>query len=386
MTSLMPTYKRLPVTFTRGAGLHLWDSQEKQYLDALAGIAVCNLGHCHPTVANAICQQVTQLVQPSNVCHIEQQEQLADKLVSLTQLQQVFFSNSGAEANEAAIKLARLYGHQRGIEEPTIIVMERAFHGRTLATLTASAGRANQAGFEPLVKGFIRAPFNDIEALQQIAVHEKNIIGVWLEPIQGGGGIQVPDEGYLTAVRELCDQNDWLLMLDEIQTGMGRTGKFMAYQHSAITPDIVTLAKALANGIPIGATIAGEKLRDLLQPGKHGSTFGGNPLACRAALATLDVLEQENLIANATKIGTYLQAQLRDQLAEHDTVIDIRGKGLILGIECKQACRPYMEAALEQGLLFNTAGERVIRLLPALILDQPHADQICQILSKVLLT
>lgn len=286
---LMSTYSRLPVEFQRGDGIWLWDSEGRQYLDALSGIAVCGLGHAHPAVTSAIAEQAGTLVHTSNLYGIGLQGQLADKLCSLSQMDRVFFSNSGAEANEAAIKIARLFGHSKGIDNPAIIVMDKSFHGRTLATLTATGNRKVQAGFEPLVQGFIRVPYNDLDAIGKVAANSQDVAAILVEPIQGEGGINIPDEAYLDGIRALCDDNNWLMMLDEIQTGMGRTGRWFAWQHSNARPDVVTLAKALGNGVPIGACLASGKAAEMMQPGSHGTTFGGNPLACRAAIAVLEI-------------------------------------------------------------------------------------------------
>ncbi|MEE9451490.1 MAG: aspartate aminotransferase family protein [Gammaproteobacteria bacterium] len=375
---LIPTYQPLPVAFERGEGVWLWDSQGKKYLDALGGIAVCCLGHAHPEVTEAICQQAGQLLHTSNLYQIDLQIALAQKLTQMSSMQQVFFSNSGAEANEAAIKLARLYGHAQGIDSPNVIVMEGAFHGRTMATLTASANRKVQAGFEPLVPGFIRVPYDDITALQNIAQNSDDVVAVLIEPIQGESGVRTPNADYLEKVSALCKQNNWLLMIDEIQSGMGRTGKFFAYQHHAVEPDVVTVAKGLANGVPIGACLIGGKAADLFQPGKHGSTFGGNPLACRAALTVVDIIEQQQLCQQAAARGEYLFAALRDALADNPMVQEIRGQGLMIGIELDRPCAELAKIGLEQGLLFSITAERVIRLLPALIIQQEEVDLIIE--------
>lgn len=347
-THIMSTYNRLPVQFQRGEGVWLWDSENRQYLDALSGIAVCGLGHAHPAVARAIAEQAATLIHTSNLYNIALQEQLADKLCALSGMDRVFFSNSGAEANEAAIKIARLFGHSRGINSPAIIVMERSFHGRTLATLTATGNRKVQAGFEPLVQGFIRVPYNNLDAIKTVAANSQNVAAILLEPIQGEGGINVPDAGYLDGIRAICDDNNWLMMLDEIQTGMGRTGKWFAYQHGNAKPDVVTLAKALGNGVPIGACMASGKAADMMQPGSHGTTFGGNPLACRAAIAVLESMEQEQCVANAGKLGAHLLTGFSAALAGLNGVIDIRGLGLMIGIELDRPCGELVRKAIEQ--------------------------------------
>ena len=372
----MTTYAPLPVTFTHGEGVWLWDKAGNKYLDALCGIAVTGLGHAHPAVTRAICDQAGKLLHTSNIYQIEHQQALGDRLTQLSGMDNVFFANSGAEANEAAIKIARLYGHNKGINEPTIVVMESSFHGRTLATLTATGNRKIQAGFEPLVKGFVRAPYNDLAALRTIAEHNSNIVAVLVEPIQGEGGINIPDADYLQGIREICDAHGWLMMLDEIQTGMGRSGEWFCFQHAALKPDVMTLAKALGNGAPIGACIARGAAAQTFQPGNHGSTFGGNPLACRAALAVVDSIEQDGLVQRAAQLGERLQQGFRQQLEGHEMVKDVRNQGLLLGIELHQPCKPLMQAGLDQGILINVTADSVIRLLPPLTLTDAEADMI----------
>jgi acetylornithine aminotransferase len=379
----MSTYNRLPVQFQRGEGIWLWDNENRQYLDALSGIAVCGLGHAHPVVTRAISEQAGQLVHTSNLYGIALQEQLADRLCTLSGMDRVFFSNSGAEANEAAIKIARLYGHSKGIDSPAIIVMENSFHGRTLATLAATGNRKVQAGFEPLVQGFIRVPYNDLDAIRKVAANSQDVAAILLEPIQGEGGINIPDAGYLDGIRSICDDNHWLMMLDEIQTGMGRTGKWFAWQHSNALPDVATLAKALGNGVPVGACLARGKAADMMQPGSHGTTFGGNPLACRAAIAVLESLEQEQCVANAAKLGAQMLAGFSSILADLDAVTDIRGLGLMIGIELDRPCGELVSKAVEQGLLINVTADRVIRLLPPLILTDKQADIIVEHVSNL---
>ena len=323
---------QLPVTFARGEGVWLWDEAGTRYLDALAGVAVCGLGHCHPKLVKAICKQAGTLIHTSNLYHIAKQEQLASRLAVLSGMDNAFFCNSGAEANEAAIKLARLYGHGRNIDLPTIIVMEKSFHGRTMATLTASGNRKVQAGFEPLLTGFARVPYNDLEAVAQVGVHNKNVVAILVEPYQGEGGVNVPRASYLQGLRHLCDQNSWLLMLDEVQCGIGRSGKWFAFQHSGIVPDVITLAKGLGSGMAIGACLAKGTAAEVFKPGNHASTFGGNPLACTAALTTLEVIEEDDLIRNAMELGDFMRSMFKAQLAGLTDVRQIRGQGLMIGI------------------------------------------------------
>lgn len=380
---MMPTYKRLPVCFDHGEGVWLRDTENRQYLDALSGIAVCGLGHAHPAVTAAVCDQAGKLVHTSNLYGIELQSQLADRLCAVAEMERVFFANSGAEANEAAIKIARLYGHSKGITSPAIIVMENSFHGRTLATLTATGNRRIQAGFEPLVQGFLRAPYNDIEAIRTIAGNKSDAVAVLVEPIQGEGGINLPDKDYLTEIRALCDEFGWLMMLDEIQTGMCRTGQWFAWQHSGAKPDVMTLAKSLGNGVPIGACLAGGAAAELMQPGSHGSTFGGNPLACRAGLAVIETLEQEHLADHAQHTGQQLLDGLRKTLGDTPGVREIRGLGLMLGIELDRPCAELVGRALDQGLLINVTAERVIRLLPPLIITTRQIDILIEQLSAL---
>jgi len=382
----MATYKRLPVAFAHGEGAWLWDTEGRRYLDALAGIAVCGLGHAHPAVRAAVCDQAATLIHTSNLYQVPQQAELGARLCGAAGMDRVFFGNSGAEANEAAIKLARLYANQRGIANPAILVMENAFHGRTLATLTATGNRKAQAGFEPLVQGFVRVPYNDIDAIETAAENRPNIVAVLVEPIQGEGGIVVPAEDYLPRLRALCDRHGWLLMVDEIQTGMGRTGRLFAHQWSGIKPDVMTLAKGLANGIPIGACLASGAAADVLGPGSHGSTFGGNPLACRAASAVLDILEQEDLPARATALGERLLDGFRSRLNGIAAVRDIRGRGLMIGIELDRPCPELVTEALARGLLINVTADSLIRLLPPLIINDDQASEILDTLSALILT
>ncbi|AKH20549.1 aspartate aminotransferase family protein [Sedimenticola thiotaurini] len=382
--ALMATYKRLPVSFERGDGVWLWDTEGKRYLDALSGIAVCGLGHAHPAIQKAICDQASKLLHTSNLYQIPLQEQLGEKLIGLANMQQVFFANSGAEANEAAIKIARFHGNQKGVQNPTIVVMERSFHGRTLATLTATGNRKVQAGFEPLVQGFIRIPYDDIESLKNVAENSPNVVAVLVEPVQGEGGINIPAEDYLTQIRQLCDENGWLMMLDEIQTGIGRSGKFFSHQHQGIVPDVMTLAKALGNGMPIGACLVSGKAANLLGPGNHGTTFGGNPLACRVALTVLETVEQADLTTRAEVLGAKLLADFADALIDVTGVEEIRGQGLLIGIELEHPCGELVLRALEQGLLINVTADKVIRLLPPLIMSDKEAEQLVQTLSTLI--
>jgi acetylornithine/N-succinyldiaminopimelate aminotransferase len=374
--ALMTTYNRLPVAFERGEGPWLWDTEGRRYLDALTGIAVCGLGHAHPTIQSALCDQAATLLHTSNIYRIPHQETLGKRLCSLAAMDRVFFGNSGAEANEAAIKLARMYGNRQGIKNPAIIVMEQSFHGRTLATLSATGNRKVQAGFEPLVQGFIRVPYNDIPAIEEIAARDNSVVAVLVEPVQGEGGINIPAADYLNRIREICKQNNWLMMLDEIQTGMGRTGKFFAHQHNGILPDVMTLAKALGNGVPIGACLARGAAADIFAPGNHGSTFGGNPLACRIGISVLDVIEEEGLSERAASLGTRMVSAFQERLGTLPGVVDIRGLGLMIGIELDRPCAELVTQALDQGLLINVTAERVIRLLPTLTMTDEVSDEI----------
>jgi acetylornithine aminotransferase len=372
----MSTYSRLPVTFECGEGAWLWDTRGKRYLDALSGIAVCGLGHAHPAVSAALCAQANRLVHTSNLYGVALQEQLAAELTAVAGMDKAFFCNSGAESVEAAIKLARLYGHQRQIAQPAIVVAEKSFHGRTLATLSATGNRKVQAGFEPLVQGFIRVPYDDIEALHAVARNSPQVVAVLSEPIQGEGGINIPGDGYLKGVRELCDHHGWLMMLDEIQTGMGRTGRWFAYQHHDLAPDVIAVAKGLANGVPIGACLARGAAAEVFQPGNHGSTFGGNPLACSAALAVLATIKSGRLTERAADLGNRMLAGLRESLKSCELVAEIRGRGLMLGIELKRPSSHLPAIGLEQGILFSVQSDKVIRLLPPLIISDAEADEI----------
>ncbi len=384
MSNLMNTYSRLPVTFVKGEGVWLWDDQGERYLDALAGVAVCGLGHCHPRLTKAICEQAGTLIHTSNLYHIDKQERLADRLITLSGMDNAFFCNSGAEANEAAIKLARLHGHNKGISLPTIIVMERSFHGRTMATLTASGNRKVQAGFEPLLSGFVRVPYNSMEAITQVGLNNKDVVAVLVEPFQGEGGVNIPEVHYLQGLRDLCNQHGWLLMLDEVQSGVGRSGKWFAFQHSNIMPDVMTLAKGLGAGVAIGACLARGVAAEVFKPGNHASTFGGNPLACAAAIETLAVIDEENLLDHAMKLGNFMRNRLRNQLTDVAGVVQIRGQGLIIGIELSVTCGELVKKALEKKLLINVTSDKVIRLLPAFVMQQAEAEQVVDITCSLI--
>ena len=385
MTSyIMPTYARLNVTFERGEGVWLWDEHQQRYLDALSGIAVCNLGHAHPHVSDAICRQSTKLLHTSNIYTIAVQEQLAQKLIEMSGMTNVFFSNSGAEANEAAIKLARKFGHSKHIDKPSIIVTEKSFHGRTLATLSATGNPKIQHGFEPLVEGFVRVPYNDINAIEAVLATNNTIAAILVEPIQGEGGINIPDNQYLTQIRSICDRYDILMMVDEIQTGIGRTGNFLAFQHHKLIPDVCTLAKALGNGVPIGACMAHGKAANLFTAGNHGSTFGGNPLACSAALAVLETLSESSLITDVTHKGNSICQGFKNALQDNPHIVDIRHQGLMIGIELDQPCANLVAQALKSHLLINVTQETVIRLLPPLIIEPPQITQLVDTLSTLI--
>ena len=384
MSHVMNTYKRLPVAFERGAGVWIWDKQGKRYLDALAGIAVCGLGHSHPRLVEAIAAQAGRLIHTSNLYEIPLQEQLADRLATISGMDETFFCNSGCEANEAAIKIARLYGHGRGIELPATIVMDKSFHGRTMATLSATGSRKVQAGFEPLVAGFVRVPFDDLAAVRKVAENNRSVVAVLVELIQGEGGINICSADYLHGLREICDANGWLLMLDEVQSGTGRTGKWFAFQHSGVRPDVMTLAKGLASGVPIGACLAAGPAAGVFKPGNHGSTFGGNPLACAAALATLDIIETENLMANAAAMGDFIRDGLRARLAGVAGVREIRGRGLLIGIELDFPCGDLVTQALAAGLLINVTDDNVVRLLPPLTIKRDEAELLVEMLAPLI--
>lgn len=385
----MPTYARLPIAFTRGEGVWLWNEAGERYLDAVAGISVCNLGHAHPEVTAAICDQAGRLMHTSNLYEIPLQTQLADKLCRLAGMERVFFGNSGAEANEAAIKMARLHGHKQGIDAPLIIVADNSFHGRTLATLSATGNRKVHVGFEPLVGGFLRVPFNDIEAIKRVAEQNSGVVAVLVEPLQGEGGVRVADADYLADIRRLCDTNGWLMMLDEVQTGMGRCGSWFAFQSAAgmadSRPDVMTLAKALGNGFPIGACLVAGAATELMQPGHHGSTFGGNPLASRAALATLEVMEREAVPNQVNAKGERLRGRLSELLADCESVVEIRGQGLLSGIELDAPCTELVGRALQRNLLINVAAGNVIRLIPPLVIDDQQIDRLADDVAELVI-
>ncbi|MBT00340.1 MAG: aspartate aminotransferase family protein [Oceanospirillaceae bacterium] len=382
---LMNTYNRLSVAFERGEGAWIYDTDGNKYLDALCGIAVTGLGHAHPAVTKAISDQAARLIHCSNLYTIPLQEQLAEKLTTVSGMDNVFFGNSGAEANEAAIKLARRYGHKKGVETPTIIVMENAFHGRTLATLSATGNRSAQAGFEPLVSGFVRVPYDDMEAIRQIAGKNPNVVAILVEPVQGEGGVHIPAPDYLSQLRSICDENEWLLMLDEVQTGNGRTGRYFAFQHTDIMPDVVTTAKGLANGVPIGACLARGEAAELFTPGTHGTTYGGNPLACAAALAVVDTIQADNLCKHADELGQYIVDQFQQKLGDAPYIKEIRGKGLMIGIELTEAGSELAVLAKVKGVLLNvTGGGRVVRMLPPLIMSRNEADLLIHTVSQLI--
>jgi acetylornithine/N-succinyldiaminopimelate aminotransferase len=384
-STIMDTYARLEVSFTHGEGCYLYDSAGKRYFDAIAGIGVNALGHAHPAVTAAITEQAGKLVHCSNLYQIALQEQLARKLTELAGIEVCFFGNSGAEANEAAIKIARLYGHQRGVKTPSIIVMEQAFHGRTMATLTATGNRKIQAGFEPLVSGFVRAPYNDIEAVARIAENNTDVVAILVEPVQGEGGVNVPDPGYLAGLRTLCDQHGWLLMLDEVQTGNCRTGNWFACQAEQVKADVITTAKALANGVPIGVCMASGAAATLLGRGSHGSTYGGNPLACAAALAVIETMERDQLAARAAFLGARMQQRFKQLLGSQPLVREVRGRGLMLGIELSAPCGELVAQALQRNLLINVVAGNTVRLLPPLIMTDAQADQLTEAVSALII-
>ena len=383
---LMNTYARQPISFVRGEGVWLIDAEGNRYLDALAGVAVNGLGHAHPKLVKAISEQAAKLIHVSNMYHINEQARLADKLCEISGMDRVFFCNSGCEANEASIKLARLYGHNKGVKSPEIIVMEKSFHGRTLATLSATGNRKTQAGFEPLVSGFVRVPFDDVEAVRQVAAHNKNVVAILVEPVQGEGGINIPYDasGYLEQLRKICDDHGWLLMLDEVQTGIGRTGTWFAFQHTNIMPDVMSLAKGLGSGVPIGACVARGVAAETFTYGKHGSTFGGNPLATAAGFATLQIIEEEDLRAHAEKMGDVICNGLRGALKDVAGVNVIRNAGLMIGIELDRPCGDLVKRALAERLLINVTAENVVRLLPPLVISQSEAEQLVAILGKLI--
>ncbi len=381
---LMTTYNPLPISLVRGEGVWLWDSEGNRYLDAFGGIAVCALGHAHPAITQAIIEQAQTLIHTSNVFNIPNQIALADKLCALTGMDNAFFCSTGAEANEAAIKLSRLFGHSKNVAEPKILVMNNAFHGRTFATISAGGSKKAQTGFEPLMPGFVRVPFNDAAAVAKALTDDPSIVAVLVEPIQGEGGVIVPDDDYLPQLRQLCDQHQCLLMLDEVQCGMGRTGKLFAYQHYKLLPDVLLMAKALGNGIPVAACLARGKASTLFQVGSHGTTFGGNPLSTRVALTVLETLEKERLIARVGQLGTHLLNLLHQRLDANPHVKAIRGKGLMIGIELDKPCRDILSIALKNGIVFNVTAEKVVRLLPSYILTDEQVVQIADLVTETI--
>jgi acetylornithine/N-succinyldiaminopimelate aminotransferase len=383
---LMNTYSRQPVTFVKGDGVWLYDDKGDKYLDALAGVAVNGLGHAHPKLVKAISEQAGKLIHVSNIYNIAEQEALADKLCEISGMDKVFFCNSGCEANEASIKLARLYGHNKGIVNPEIIVMDKSFHGRTMATLSATGNRKVQAGFEPLVSGFVRVPYDDIEAVKQVASRNSNVVAVLVEPVQGEGGINIPKDasGYLEALRAICDAHGWLLMLDEVQTGIARTGTWFAFQHTTIKPDVMSLAKGLGSGVPIGACVASGKAAEVFSYGKHGSTFGGNPLATAAGLATLNIIEEERLRENAEKIGNLIREGFNAEFIDTKGVVVVRNAGMMIGIELDRPCGDLVSMALAEKLLINVTADKVVRLLPPLVMNESEANELVKRLSVII--
>ena len=381
MSHVMNTYARQPVAFVRGEGVWLWDEAGKKYLDALAGIAVNTLGYGHPKLTAALTKRIQSgVLHTSNLWRIPDQEEAADRIAEITGLDEVFFCNSGLEANEAAIKVARKYGHERGVAEPAIIVMEKAFHGRSLATLSATGSRKVQAGFEPLVSGFVRVPLNDLDAVRQVAERNKNVVAVFVEPIQGEGGINVSRLEYLRGLKEICDRKEWLFMSDEVQCGLGRTGKWFVYQHAGLLPDVVPLAKGLASGVPVGACVVGGRAKGVFKPGNHGSTFGGNPLAMTAVVTTIDTIKEEGLLANAARVGELIRAGL----AQVQGIAEVRGMGLMIGVDVGVACGELVRQALEAGLVVNVTAENVVRLLPALVMSEAEGRLVVERLAPLI--
>lgn len=373
---VMNTYGRLPIALSHGQGCRVWDVNGKEYLDGLGGIAVNTLGHAHPKLVAALQEQVGQMIHCSNYYHVPLQETLAQLLVERSGMTNVFFCSTGLEANEAALKLARKFGHDKGIEKPEVVVYEKAFHGRSIATLSATGNPKVQAGFGPLVEGFIRVPLNDIKAIKAATANNPNVVAVFFEAIQGEGGIHPMNATYMQELRTLCDERDWLMMIDEVQCGMGRTGKWFAHQWAGILPDVMPLAKGLGSGVPVGAVVAGPKAANIFQPGNHGSTFGGNPLSMRAGVETIRIMEEENLLENAAQVGAYLKSALERDLGQLPGVKEVRGKGLMLGIELTRPCGVLLERAANAGLLMSVTADSVIRLVPPLTLTQAEADEI----------
>ena len=379
----MNTYGRLPIALSHGEGVYVWDVNGKRYLDALAGIAVNTLGHNHPKLVPALQDQVAKIIHSCNYYHVPNQEKLAARLVELSGMTNVFFGSTGLEANEAAIKLARKFGHDRGIERPEIVVYDKAFHGRSIATLSATGNEKVQKGFGPLVEGFIRVPMNDIDALKDATEGNKNVVAVFFETIQGEGGINQMRIDYLQKVRELCDRKNWLLMIDEVQCGMGRTGKWFAHQWAGIVPDVMPLAKGLGSGVPIAAVVAGPKAAEIFQPGNHGTTFGGNPLAMRAGIETIRIMEEDGLLDNASRVGAHLKGALARELGGLKGVVEMRGQGLMIGVELARTCNALTQRAADHGLLISVTADNVIRLLPPLIMTTAEADEVVRILAPL---
>ena len=384
MSHLMNTYGRLPVAFTHGQGCRLFDEQGKSYLDAMAGVAVNTLGHNHPRLVRALSDQVGRLIHTSNLYRIREAELLSDRLAALSKMSEVFFCNSGCEANEAAIKLARYYGHQQGIDQPAIIVMEHAFHGRTLATLSATGNRKVQAGFEPLVSGFVRVAFDDIAAIEHVAERNPNVVAVLFEPVQGEGGIHAVHVEFMHALRRVCDQKNWLFMVDEVQCGIGRTGTWFAHQHAGILPDVMSLAKGLGSGVPIGACLTAGRASGVFKPGVHGSTFGGNPLACVAGLTTLDVIEEDGLMLRAKMLGEAIRSGLHAGLHGVPGFVEVRGNGLMIGVELDRPCAELVKRALDAGLLINVTAEKVVRLVPPLVMSDAEGAELVAVLVPLI--
>jgi len=381
MSHVMNTYARQPVAFVRGEGVWLWDEAGKKYLDALAGIAVNTLGYAHPKLTKALTERIASgVLHTSNLWRIPDQEKAADRIAEITGLDEVFFCNSGLEANEAAIKVARKYGHERGVAEPAIVVMEKAFHGRSLATLSATHSRKVQAGFEPLVSGFVRVPLNDLDAVRQVAEHNKSVVAVFVEPIQGEGGINVSRLEYLRGLKEICERKEWLFMSDEVQCGLGRTGKWFVYQHAGFLPDVVPLAKGLASGVPVGACVVGGRARGVFKPGNHGSTFGGNPLAMTGVVTTIDTIKEEGLLANASRVGDVI----RSGLSQIQGISEIRGMGLMIGVDLGAPCGELVRQALEAGLVINVTADSVVRLLPPLVMTEAEGRMVVERLAPLI--
>ena len=383
MSHLMNNYARQAIAFARGEGCQLFDDSGRRYLDGLAGIAVNTLGHNHPRLTRALTEQLGRMIHVSNLYRVKEQEALADRLAALSGMDEVFFCNSGCEANEAAIKLARLYGHGKGIDQPAIIVMEHAFHGRTLATLSATGNRKVQAGFEPLVPGFVRVPFDDLAAIEQVAANNPNVVAVLFEPVQGEGGIHIAHDDFMRGLRKICDAKGWLFMVDEVQCGIGRTGTWFAHQHAGIKPDVMTLAKGLGSGVPVGACLTAGPAAGVFKPGNHGSTFGGNPLACVAALTTLAVLEDDQLLPRAVALGARIRQGLAGALAGQAGIVDIRGSGLMIGMELDRPCGALVAAGLAAGILINVTADKVVRLLPPLVMTDAEADELVAQLAAI---